>query len=283
MPCLASSLQLALLGKSIKKFTSKVIAMLVNSDLEIKRVCYILLSEISKEAPDCDELLMCISPLHKLITGTTSAILKGDSLKTLCSLSIGEVRPMLISTLQRLHVDKSPYVKKIAALALLESHAAEEIETHEVITFYSFLMRDQPIVRGLTLQLLNEVHQIASDNQEFLHFYFRRVCKEIHTYTSYDVSQVLAMLHRYALVYLKEEQRRLDNDEEHANDNSSTVTKTKIKKKTLNEDIQLLQSACLKMLYSTHPAIILEAAHIIAVFPTPESLAKVTMYACTAR
>lgn len=57
--------KLSILGKAISKYVNKIIVLLANPDIEIKRICYILLTEISYENPNCDELLMCISPLLK--------------------------------------------------------------------------------------------------------------------------------------------------------------------------------------------------------------------------
>ena len=113
-------MQLVVLGKNISKYTSKVIALLASGEIEIKRLCFFLLSEISYESPNCDELLMSISPLLKqLTTPSLPSVIKGDTLKTLCSLTISEIKPMLVATLSKLHVDKSPYVKKIAVVALV--------------------------------------------------------------------------------------------------------------------------------------------------------------------
>lgn len=111
--------KLSILGKSISKFASKVIILLANNDVEIKRIIYYLLVEISYESPNCDELLMCISPLLKQMASNVPSVVKGDTLKTLCSLTVTEIKPILAATLQKLHVDKSPYVKKIAALSLM--------------------------------------------------------------------------------------------------------------------------------------------------------------------
>lgn len=86
--------------------------------------------------------------MKQMIQPGVSSVIKGDTLKTLCSLTISEIRPMLIATLQKLHVDKSPYVKKIAAVALVNLFLANEIEAEDLTTLFKFLTRDVAYLRG---------------------------------------------------------------------------------------------------------------------------------------
>ncbi|KAL4466424.1 hypothetical protein ABPG73_019042 [Tetrahymena malaccensis] len=269
-------LALSILGKSISKYVNKVILLLANPDIEIKRIIYILLTEISYENPNCDELLMCISPLLKQIASNIPSVIKGDTLKTLCSLTIQEMKPMLIKTLQKLHVDKSPYVKKISALTLLQFFLSKDIEEDEVDALYSFLLKDVSFLKGCVLHLSRQL-QTQGDNLEFLHYHFRRVCKEIHTYTVYDIVLNLQMINKYALIYLQYElQAQL---EQQTQAQAAAVEENKKQKpssiKKVHPDLQLLYNVCTRLLYSSQPAIVIEIAHIAIDFPQPDLLSKV--------
>ena len=126
-------LQLFLLGKDVSIYIPKIIQKLPIDDNEIKRLCQYILCQLSCSESARDNLLMCIQPLHKVKPNNSNfflflnkeilsqqIILRGDSFRTLSSLNLPEISPIISQTINKIIIDKSAYVRKVACFSLFK-------------------------------------------------------------------------------------------------------------------------------------------------------------------
>lgn len=64
-------------------------------------------------------------------------------------------------------------------------------------------MKDVCYVKGAALKLFFLIKR--NNNYSFLHPYFKKVCIDLHMFTSFDLVYILNLLHRYAYIYLKDQ------------------------------------------------------------------------------
>ena len=121
--------QLLLLDKPVQQFTTKIILLLPNEDPELKRLTFVLLSELSSQTVYRDSLLLSISPLHKQMLSNKTVLRGkyfkfkenqlGDALKTLSHLDIPEISTLLFAGFNKIMGDKSGYVRKYSFFSFL--------------------------------------------------------------------------------------------------------------------------------------------------------------------
>ena len=79
---------------------------MTREDLQLKRLCKYLLSEGNALGDKKDELLMCISPLHKEILSSNPS-LRGDAIRLLSSLTMPEISNIFLSTINKIITDRN--------------------------------------------------------------------------------------------------------------------------------------------------------------------------------
>lgn len=61
-------------------------------------------------------------------------------------------------------------------------------------------MKDICFVKGTALKIFYLMKN--QNDYSFLHPYFKKICSELHHYSSYDLVYILKILHAYAFIYL---------------------------------------------------------------------------------
>jgi len=119
----------------------------------------------------------------------------------------------------------------------------------EIDHFLKYLMKDIPYVKGSALTIFTLINNYS--NYGFLHPYYRKICKDLTQFPSFDLVYILILLHRYAKIFLNE------------------------KPPQKNADLELLLMACEKLLRSMHAEIIIEIGNIFLDFPSDDRISKV--------
>lgn len=118
----------------------------------------------------------------------------------------------------------------------------------EIDHFLKYLMNDIPYVKGPALIIFGLINNYS--NYGFLHPYFRKICKDLTQYPTYDLVYILILLHRYAKIFLSQNQEK-------------------------NPDLELLFLGCEKLLRSMHAEVIIEIGNIFLDFPSDVRIGKV--------
>ena len=121
----------------------------------------------------------------------------------------------------------------------------------EIDHFLKYLMKDVCYVKGAALTIFSLINTYS--NYAFLHPYFKKICKELPHFPSFDLVYVLILLHKYSRIYF--------------NENLYKVTKS--------QDLELFLNACEKLLRSMHTEIIIEIGNIFLDFPSDDRISKV--------
>ena len=121
-------------------------------------------------------------------------------------------------------------------------------ERSEIEHFLKYLMKDIPFVKGSALTIFSLINNYS--NYGFLHPYYRKICKDLCQYPSFELVYILILLHRYAKIFLGQKQEK-------------------------NQDLELLLAGCEKLLRSMHAEIIIEIGNIFIDFPSDDRIGKV--------
>ncbi len=122
----------------------------------------------------------------------------------------------------------------------------------EIEHFLKYLMKDVCYVKGSALTIFSLIN--ANSNYGYLHPYFRKICKELPHYSSFDLVYTLILLHRYSLIFFNQ---------------------NLYKDKSKSQDLELFLSSCEKLLRTMHAEIVIEIANIFLDFPSDDRISKV--------
>lgn len=113
-------------------------------------------------------------------------------------------------------------------------------------------MKDVCFVKGSALMIFSLINNYSEYG--FLHPYFRKICKELPYYSTYDLIYILDLLHRYCKIFFNEKICNIKNK---------------------NQDLECFLTSCEKLLRSMHPEVLVELANIFLDFPSEERITKV--------
>jgi hypothetical protein len=104
-----------------------------------------------------------------------------------------------------------------------------------------------------------------------MHSLYRKVCNDLVKFPLHDTSNLLEILHRYSLIYLRNNEML-----EHLKANPY------LEKKKVSKDLRLFLDQCERLLMSTSSSIIMEVANIFLDFPEEKKIEKVSQFSHTA-
>ena len=112
-------------------------------------------------------------------------------------------------------------------------------------------MKDIPYVKGSALTIFSIINNYP--NYSFLHPYFRKICKDLPQFPNFDLVYILILLHRYSRIFLSD-------------------------RNVKNADLELLLSACDKLLRSMHAEVVIEVGNIFLEFPSDDRINNVIFF-----
>ena len=98
-----------------------------------------------------------------------------------------------------------------------------------------------------------------------MHSLYRKVCTDLVKFPLHDASNLLDILHRYALIYLRN----------HEMIEGLNVITPYLDKKKVSKDLRLFLDQCERLLMSTSSSIIMQVANIFLDFPEDKKVEKV--------
>ncbi|CAK85293.1 unnamed protein product (macronuclear) [Paramecium tetraurelia] len=194
-------------NKDLTLYMSRIINLLPREDLELKRLCQILISEFAAQ-PNArtsksqgDVLILATAPIFKDLTNQNTSI-KLNALKTLSSLRIQELTPMLFTAIRKIQADKNGLVRRSVALSILKMHdmCSEDVQPDDYNDVINFLLKDTHQTR---LQAIYVIFKITGD-LSILHKYYFQLIKDLLNFNSFDLERALQLLYQYSVMYFKE-------------------------------------------------------------------------------
>ncbi|CAK75148.1 unnamed protein product (macronuclear) [Paramecium tetraurelia] len=194
-------------NKDLTLYMSRIINLLPREDLELKRLCQILISEFAAQAnartskSQGDVLILATAPIFKDLTNLNTSI-KLNALKTLSSLRIQELTPMLFTAIRKIQADKNPLVRRSVALSILKMHdlCSDDVQPDDYNDIINFLLKDTHQTR---LYAIYVIFKITGD-LSILHKYYFQLIKDLLNFNNFDLERALQLLYQYSVMYFKE-------------------------------------------------------------------------------
>eukprot|EP00158_Paraphelidium_tribonemae_P008370 Partr_v1_DN28563_c1_g1_i1_m73069 putative Adaptor-related protein complex 3 beta len=187
----------------------KVIAK--SPDVAVKRVAYVYVMEHCNF--DKDLTLLAINTVQKDLQHSNAAI-RALALRSLASMRIPSLFPLLVDAIEKCACDLSPYVRKCAALAIIRAvESTDLLPARDLLQSCILrLLADQsPFVVGAAVQVFEACYQ--EDRMDLLHSYYRRLCRLVATMDPQSQVSTISLLTRYVrLNFLKPSALELNAD-----------------------------------------------------------------------
>ena len=249
-------------------FMSRVINLLPRDDLELKRLCQILITEVAalprhliEDNKNGDVLLLSISPIFKDIVSFKTGT-KLYALKSLPLLKIAETTPLLLASLNKIVVDKNPLVRRVAGISIMKVFDVTkgEIEEEEYWDAIEFLLKDNAQVRCGAVTTLMYINKDST--LKWMHTRYALIIKDLPLLHNLDMERSIRYLNRYALQYFSFCKESLN-------------LKKGVPRPKDTEDLILLLDQTQKLLILPYPAVIVAIAALHIDFPQESRLKSV--------
>lgn len=116
-------------------------------------------------------------------------------------------------------------------------------------------MKDVCFVKGSALMIFYLVNEYG--DYGFLHPYFKKICKELPHFPTFEMIYILELLHRYCLIFF--------NEKIYPN-------------KAYPQDLDIFLTACDKLLRSMHSEVLVQIGNIFLDFPNENRISNVIIF-----
>ena len=242
-------------GYDISEFAPLVIQECVSNDPLTKQLAYIYLNHYADNA--LDSIVLSVNTFQKSLQDT-DPLCRALALKTLSSIRSKEVLPVIKDSIQQVQGDTSPFVKKVAAYAIIKfaELTDDEREVEELLPVLErFLNDDDPIAFSGAIATY---WSLCPDNIEFLHKRFRFMCNNIEKLDVWGQVYTLRALTVYARYCFKNPFKKEEID-----DTNAAFLDDTNEQEQLQPDHILLISSAKKMLQSQNAAVVLAAVSLL--------------------
>lgn len=183
-------------------------------------------------------------------------LVRGMAVRTLAHAYKPELKEQVVEIIHKGCRDKSVFVRRICVIALYKIHyfAKDEKTSEDLKQYIQILFNDFPAVSGIAFIVYSKIN--GKNNLEFLHPYYRTVCKNLHLFPDFEGPILLNLLHRYSITYFSK----------------SRGTDGKY-----SDDFMLLLNTCKKMEFVYNPSMFSEVIKIYLKFEQNEALKRIAI------
>ncbi|KAI0346195.1 hypothetical protein BDW22DRAFT_1323138 [Trametopsis cervina] len=223
-------------GRNVSEFFAQVVKNVASHNLEIRKLVYIYLLRYAEHEPDL--ALLSINTFQKDLSDP-NPLIRAMALRVLSGIKVPMVGSLVVLAIKKCASDISPYVRKAAALAVIQCYSADSNNQPELIEIISRLLKDRsPLSMGSIAVAFDAVCPTRLD---LLHEHYRRLCRTLVDVDEWGQVDLLALLNRYARTMLPR----------------PLVTGTT---EEVDADVKLLLTSTEPLFHSHNPAVVLAAA-----------------------
>ena len=240
---------------NITQYIDNIISKIPSEEYEIKLFCFYLLAEIISIDNKNQSILMSINILMKDFLSVKNLV-RGMAVRTLAHTYKHELKEQIIEIIHKGCRDKSVFVRRICAIALYKVHylAKDEKTSEDLKQYLEILFNDFPAVSGIAFIIYSKIY--GKNNLDYLHPYFRNICKNQHLYSDFEGPIQLNLLHRYAIIYFSKSR---DSDGKYS------------------DDFTLLLDTCKKLEFVYNPSMFSEVIKIYMKFDQNDAQKRVAI------
>ncbi|KAK8861597.1 hypothetical protein IAR55_002420 [Kwoniella newhampshirensis] len=185
-------------GRDMERFFAQVVKNVVSPSIEIRKLVYIYLLRFA--STNSDLLLLSINTFQKDLSDP-SPLIRSMSLRVLTSIRVPVIQGIVMLGLKKLVTDRNPWVRKTVAGGLAKVYEMDTSSLSQIIPLLQTLLSSQsPLTLGATLTAFLE---ICPDRLDFLHPYYRHICRLLVDADEWGQVVALQVLTRYARAMLE--------------------------------------------------------------------------------
>eukprot|EP00906_Rhabdomonas_costata_P032580 RCo045893 len=251
-------------GKDASPLFPYVVKNVLSSSMEIKKLVYMYLIHYAESKPD--EALLSISAFQRDMADKNQFI-RASALRVLSSIRVPTIVPVLMIAIRKCGADSSPFVRKVAAIAVPKVYSMNEDEKDQLIGVVEPLLGDNnTTVLGAAAFAFTEV---CPERGELLHKHFRKLCRLMPECDEWGQVLLLNALLRYGrtqfLSPFREGYRKkvpfYGSDEEGRSSRSSAARESEeepeVTEYDMDPDHRLLLRSAVPLLQSRNSAVVL--------------------------
>lgn len=181
-------------GRDVSVLFPNVVLHVFSNNTDVKKLVYMYIVHYAELAPN--EALMGVNAMKRELA-SPNQLKRAHALRTLSSIRVKVIAPVIIAALQKVVKDTSPYVLKAAAHAIPKILSVEPSQEDVLIDqcLSSLLSSSSPIVMGSAVGAFNE---ICPERYDLIHTNFRTYCDFISDVDQWGQVQILELFLRYA-------------------------------------------------------------------------------------
>lgn len=257
------------IGNDMSMLFPDVVKNIHVASIELRKLIYYFIVHYSEERQN--EALLSISAFqHDLLD--QSMHVRALALRTLSSIRIPAVHPVVMVAIKKASTDLAPLVRRTAATAVAKAHrvAGNDAMIEQMIPILTQLLGDKSMdVVGAAAATFTK---IAPDRFDLIHKHFRRICRALVECDEWGQIAILQMMLRYARANFvnpdkpqpkKPKARRDDDDSDDEESESSEDEFDRLGATlSIDNDHRLLVQSVKPLFHSINRAVVLAAASL---------------------
>ncbi|KAJ3781899.1 adaptin N terminal region-domain-containing protein [Lentinula aff. detonsa] len=238
-------------GRNVSEYFAQVVKNVASQNLEIRKLVYIYVLRYAEQEPDL--ALLSINTFQKDLNDSNPFI-RAMALRVLSGIRVPMVGNIVVLAIKKSAADFSPYVRKVAALAIPKCYQLDDSHLPSLIEIINKMLNDtSPLSIGSVAVAFEAVCPTRLD---LIHQRYRRLCKLLVEVDEWGQIDLLNLLLRYARTMLPRPIVNSDGEE-------------------VDQDIDLLLSSTEPLLLSRNPAVVLASVRIFWYLGPPSVHSKV--------
>ncbi|KAI0090180.1 adaptin N terminal region-domain-containing protein [Irpex rosettiformis] len=242
-------------GRNVSEFFAQVVKNVASHNLEIRKLVYIYLLRYAEHEPDL--ALLSINTFQKDLSDP-NPLIRAMALRVLSGIKVPMIGSIVVLAIKKCASDISPYVRKAAALAVIQCNTLEANHQPELIEIISKMLKDRSPLSIGSIAVAFEA--VCPTRLDLLHQHYRRLCRTLVDVDEWGQADLLALLIRYARTMLP---RPLV-----ANDGTG-------EKEEVDSDVKLLLTSAEPLFQSLNPAVVLAVARTFYYIAPPSETGKI--------
>ncbi|THU96338.1 hypothetical protein K435DRAFT_858648 [Dendrothele bispora CBS 962.96] len=225
-------------GRNVSEYFAQVVKNVASQNLEIRKLVYIYLLRYAEQEPDL--ALLSINTFQKDLTDS-NPLIRAMALRVLGGIRVPMIGNIVVLAIKKCAADVSPYVRKVAALAIPKCYELDNTHLPSLIEVITTLLQDRsPLSIGSVAVAFDAVCPTRLD---LIHQRYRRLCKVLLDVDEWGQVELLNLLLRYARTMLPRPIAKPDGDE-------------------IDPDLKLLLDSSAPLFQSRNPAVVLAATRV---------------------
>ncbi|TGZ64248.1 hypothetical protein CRM22_006463 [Opisthorchis felineus] len=180
-------------GRDCSELFPSVVKNVVSKNPEIRKLVFAYLTRYAEEQQDV--ALLSVSTFQRSLKDP-NPLIRASALRVLSSIRIPMLLPIMMLAIQDACKDLSPFVRKVAAHAILKVYSLDPEEKDRLIELLERLLADKTtLVIGSAIRVFEE---LCPDRLDLIHPHYRKICSLLMDVDEWGQVIILNVLTRYA-------------------------------------------------------------------------------------